>query len=426
MRQRRFAGLLRVAPLLVWYVLVCAILQPGGDPVRDEPAFLAAAERLVTDGQLADTGPDADQRAFLWHGPGLIAVLAPFVALDLALPVMRFVEPALLTAALVLFHRLLSIRLTPRPALFWTYVLGLYAPLLLVLGTLQKEPLAIVLVIAGMLALTRGLEGSRPWSLVAAGLSLGALTMVRPEFGWVTLALLIGAVLWCVRRPSRGVRRRVLAVVVIATIACVPWLLYTHAKTGRVLYWTSSSGLSLFWMSPTLPGETGQWHSPVLVFRDPAFASYRAWFHHLDAVPPLRSDLELRHRAAANVRAKPLAYARNVAANASRLLFSVPSRPGPAPGTVAFYVLFNGSLVVATAWATRALWRGRRVLPPETAPIALFAAMAIAVHLPPSASPRMLLPIVPELIWLVALAAARPQERLPSYCTSRACAASGP
>ena len=202
-------------------------------------------------------------------------------------------------------------------------------------------------------------------------------------------------------------RRRALAVVAIATIACVPWLLYTHAKTGRVLYWSSSSGLSLFWMSPTLPGETGQWHSPVLVFRDPALAPYRAWFHHLDAVPPLRSDLELRHRAAANVRAKPLAYVRNLAANTSRLLFFVPSRPGPAPGAVAFYVLFNGSLVVATAWAARALWRRRRVLPPETAPIALFAAIAIAVHLPPSASPRMLLPIVPALIWLVAMAAAR-------------------
>lgn len=412
MRRRRFAGLLRVAPLLAWYLVACALLQPGDDPVRDEPAFLAAAERLVTDGQLADTGPDADQRAFLWHGPGLIVVLAPLVALDVALPLMRFVEPMLLFAALVLFHRLLSIRLAPRPALFWTYVLGLYAPLLLVLGTLQKEPLAIVLVIAGMLALARGLEGSRPWSLVAAGLSLGGLTMVRPEFGWVTLALLIGAVLSCVRRHGRGVRRRLVAVVAIAMVACAPWLLYTHAETGRVLYWSSSSGLSLFWMSPTLPGETGQWHSPVLVFRDPALAPYRAWFHHLDAVPPLRSDLELRHRAAANVRAEPLAYARNVAANASRLLFAVPSRPGPAPGAVAIYLLFNGSLVVTIAWAARALWRRRRTLPPETAPIAMFAAMAIAVHLPPSASPRMLLPIVPALIWLVALAAARPQERL--------------
>ena len=48
MRHRRCAGLLRVAPLLAWYLLVCAVLQPGDDPIRDEPAFLAAAERLVS------------------------------------------------------------------------------------------------------------------------------------------------------------------------------------------------------------------------------------------------------------------------------------------------------------------------------------------------------------------------------------------
>jgi hypothetical protein len=403
-RRHGAGSLLRLAPLLALYLLLCALLQPG-DPVRDEPAFLAAAERLATDGQLADTGPDADQRAFLWHGPGLIVVLAPLVALHVPLALMRFLEPLLLAGAIVLFHRLLSVRLAPRPALLWTYALGLYVPLLPILGTLQKEPLAILLVIAGMLALTRGLDSGRPWPLVAAGLALGALTMVRPEYGWVTLVLLAGGVLWFARRRDRPVRRRALAVAAIATLACVPWLGYTHAKTDRVLYWSSSSGLSLFWMSPTLPGETGQWHSPVRVFSDPAFAPYRAWFHHLDAVPPLRSDIELRDRAAANIRAKPLLFGRNLAANASRLLFYAPSRPAPAPAKLAIYLLFNGALVVAVVWAASTLRRRRTAVPPETAPITLFAALAIAVHLPPSASPRMLLPIVPPLVWLVALAA---------------------
>jgi 4-amino-4-deoxy-L-arabinose transferase-like glycosyltransferase len=397
---------LRLAPLLVLYVLLCALLQPGGDPVRDEPAFLAAAERLVADGRLADTAPDADQRAFLWHGPGLIVVLAPFVALHVALPALRFLEPLLLGAAMVVFRRLLGIRLAPRAALAWTYVLGLYAPLLLVLGTLQKEPLAILLVVAAMLALTRGLEGGRPWPLLAAGLALGALTMVRLEFGWVVLVLSVCAALWCARQRHRAVARRSLVVAAIAAITCLPWLAYTRATTGRTLYWGSSSGLSLFWMSPTLPGETGQWHSPVLVFRDPALAPYRPWFRHLDAVPPLLSDIELRHRAMANIRARPLAYGRNLAANASRLLFFEPVRPPPSPAALAMYAVFNGALTLGVVRAARVLWRRRAVVPPETAPIALFTALAIAVHLPPSASPRMLLPIVPPLVWLVALSRA--------------------
>jgi len=83
---------------------------------------------------------------------------------------------------------------------------------------------------------------------------------------------------------------------------------------------------------------------------------------------------------------------------------SAPTRPAPPPARLALYLLFNGALVVAVVWAARTLWRRRADVPPETAPIALFAALGIAVHLPPSASPRMLLPIVPSLIWIVALA----------------------
>lgn len=66
------AGLAAVAPLVAVYVLVAVLVRPGPDPVRDEPSFLAAAERLVAHGMLAHDAPDADQRAFLWHGPGVI------------------------------------------------------------------------------------------------------------------------------------------------------------------------------------------------------------------------------------------------------------------------------------------------------------------------------------------------------------------
>ena len=395
---------MRLAPLFLLYVVVCAVAQPGGDPVRDEPALLAAAERLVAHGQLAGTGTDPDQRAFLWHGPGLVVLLGPFVAFDVPLVAVRFLEPLLLGVAIALFHRLLRRRLDVRPALLWTYALGLYAPFFIVLGTIQKEPLSIVLVVAGMLALTYGLECGRRSALAGAGLALGALAMVRLEYGWVALALLVIAALWWATHRQSATSRRLVAVAAVAVVACVPWLAYTHAKTARAMYWSSSSGLSLFWMSPTLPGETGQWHSPVRVYRDPALAPYRPLFRALDEVHPLHSDLQLRRRAVANVRADPMRYARNVAANTSRLLFFAPVRSRHPPLGYAMYALFNGLLLLAVIWAARMLWRRRRSLPPQTAPVALFAALAVAVHLPVSASPRMLLPVVPALLWLVVVA----------------------
>ena len=400
---------LRLAPLLALFVAVCALAQPGPAAVRDEADLLAAAARLL-DGQLVPSGAVTDPRAYLWHGPGLVAVLAPLVALDLPLTAIRFIEPLLLFAAALVFHRLLRVRLAARPALAWTYAFGLYVPFFSVVPQVHKEPLSILLVVAGMLALTRALAGGRAPAVAAAGLALAALTMVRMEYGWVAVALLAAAAATLVVRRRSPVARRLVAVGAVAVAGCLPWLAYTHHLTGKPVYWGTSSGLSLFWMSPTLPGETGQWHEPGLVGRDPATAAYAPLFDRLARLHPVDSDRWLRERAMDNVRARPAAYVRNLAANTTRLFFSVPMRPGLTPLGVGVYILFNGLLLAGVGWAARVLWRRRGLLPPETVPVALFAALGIAVHLPPSASPRMLLPLVPALLWLVALAStARPQ-----------------
>lgn len=403
-RRASAGGTLRLAPVVLLYVAVGTLAQPGAEAVRDEPALLAAVERLL-DGRLAGAGSDPDQRAFLWHGPGLVVLLAPLVALGLPLETMRLLGPLLLGAAVVLFHRLLRRRMAPRPALLWTLTFGLYAPSLVVLGTLQKEPLAILLVVAGMLLLSDGLETGGRLRLAGAGLALAALAMVRLEYGWVALALLLLAAVRLAAAPRRRAPRRLAAVALVAVLACVPWLAYTYEKTGEPLYWGSSGGLSLFWMSPTVEGETGQWHSPVRVYRDPALSAYRPLFRRLDEVHPLASDLVLRRRAIENIRERPALYLRNLGANVLRLFFWAPMRSERPVALVAGSVLFNGALLLALAWAARRLWRRRGDLPPETAPLALFAALAIAVHIPVSASPRMLLPVVPVLVLIVALGA---------------------
>jgi hypothetical protein len=396
---------LRLAPLAVLYVVVCALAQPGSAPVRDEPALLAAAARLL-DGQLVPAGEVLDPRAYLWHGPGLVGLLAPLVALDLPLPAIRFVEPVLLGCAVLLFHRLLRVRLPPRPALAWTYALGIYVPFLSVVPQVHKEPLAIVLVVAGMLALTRALEGGGWPSVTGAGLALAGLTMVRQEYGWVVLALLAAALAYAARRRGAAARA-LLAVAAVAVAGCLPWLAYTYHLTGQPLYWGSSSGLSLFWMSPTVPGETGQWHEPSDVPTDPALAGVRPLFRRVQALHPVEADRLLRERAIANIRARPGDYARNLVANVGRLVFSAPMRPSLGPLSIATYGVFNVLLLAGVGWAAAVLWRHRRHVPPETGPLALFAGLAVLVHLPPSASPRMLLPVVPVLVWLIAQAAAR-------------------
>jgi 4-amino-4-deoxy-L-arabinose transferase-like glycosyltransferase len=385
----------------VFYVVVCAVAQPGPDPVRDEPALLAAAARMIH-GQIVPAGLVTDPRAYLWHGPGLVALLAPLVALHVPLPAIRYVDPLLMGGATLLFHRLLRMRLEARPALGWTYAFGLYVPFLSVVPEVHKEPLSILLVIAAMSALTRGLVTGRWLPLIGAGVALGALAMVRLEYGWVSIALLVVAIVWWAVQRGHVTARRLVAVTTVAVATCAPWLAYTYRLTGHPLYWGTSSGISLYWMSPTEHGETGQWHDPRTVRRDSALSAYRALFARVRTLDPVSSDRTLRRQAVANIRARPAQYARNLAANTSRLFFAVPMRPRLSLLRIAADVLFNSLLLAGVVWAAASLWRRRCTLPPETTPIALFTAVAVAVHLPASASPRMLLPIVPPLLWLVA------------------------
>ena len=158
-------------------------------------------------------------------------------------------------------------------------------------------------------------------------------------------------------------------------------------------------------MSPTgIPGQTGEFNGVRPVFERAALAPARPLFARLDRLAPLQRDLELQRVAAANVRARPGTWARNLAANAVRLWFLVPTRPAPPAGAVAMYLLFNTVLLLACAWASVRLWRRRRALPPAVLPLAAFAFAGLGIHLLPSADPRMTLPLVPVLVWLIAVA----------------------
>jgi hypothetical protein len=386
-------------PLLVLYVVVCAATQPGPLPVNDEGALLDAAGRVLDGGYAArDTVHDV---RWLWHGPGVPVLLAPLVALDLPLELIRLLAgPALLFAAVLLLHRVLCLHVGPRPALLGALALGLYLPALAPLRTVHKEPLAMLLVALAMLGLARG----RRRDAALAGLALGALVMVRLEYGWVLVALLAlcGAAALAGRRGA--VVRASATALAVGLACCLPWLAYTRDVSGRFPYWGNAGGESLFWMSPTgVAGQTGEFHGVRPVFEQPALAPYRPLFRRLERLTPLERDLALQRLARANVRARPAAYARNLAANASRLWFGVPMRPAPPPGTVALHLLFNTALLAALGWVALV----RRRLPPVAPAFAACAAAGAGIHLLPSADPRMLLPLVPIAVWLVTVALSR-------------------
>jgi hypothetical protein len=404
-----------LSPLLAIFIVAARVTDPGPQPIGDEAPLVRYAARLL-DGGYALPGTH-DPTAFLWHGPGLPALMAPFLAIHAGLGVIRMlVGPLLLFAAVVAFHRVLSWRCSPPRALLGAWALGLYAPAWSVLGSTHKEPLAILLVVVTMGATLRYVQRGGAGALVVGGLAFAALAMTRLEYGWAIAALLVVAGTAAVVRPGVGYGR-LAGVCAVAALACVPWLAYTYHLTGHLFYWGNAGSLSLFWMSAPTPDQLGEWHSWRHTLTQAGLAAYRPVFLRLTPLDPLHRDMALQHLAWLQATGHPEKFAVNLVANVGRmwagLPFSFRLAPAVLAGLWASNLALLAGLVRSAARAIRA--RSARYAAiradPATRAFAAFAVAGLAVHLLPSAEPRMALPLAPVLIWL---AMHRPEAARPS------------
>ena len=152
-------------------------------------------------------------------------------------------------------------------------------------------------------------------------------------------------------------------------------------------------------------GDLGDWHQAHLVFTDPALRPHREFFESLRGLELAEQNAEIEREALGNIADHPDAYAENVVANVSRMLFNTPYSRTQQQANDVFYAVPNALLLGAAVFCALVLVRRRRGLPPETGVFALLAATAFGLHALVAAYPRMLAPIVPLLVWLTVLAA---------------------
>jgi hypothetical protein len=407
-------------PILGAYTLVSVLKpHPAG---TDEAAYIGYAKNL-THGRYAQPHT-LNPSAFLWHGPGLPAFLAPLVALHAPLGLMRVLAgPVLMFAALCVFQQLARPYVSERAALAATYGLALYLPFLTVVGDIYVEPLATLCLTLAVFFMVRSYRGGRRDHLWA-GIALAALALCRVEYGYVLLAALLLSGAWLLARRSAAARHSTIAAAV-ALVLCVPWLGYTYSLTSKPFYWGNSGGDSLYWMSA--PGNLGDWHSGNEVFRVPQLASFRPLFTELGHLAPVAQDDRLRQVALRNLRNHPLHYLANIGRNIGRLLVNAPysfaagkwrfSLTREKQGALT-YAVPNVILLGLLAIALVVGIRRRERLGPEILPIAVLIALGFAVHVPVAAYARFVIPLVPATAWLVLATLSRCWTSSPSALES--------
>ena len=385
--------------LLILPVLYLALALTGWSraPVHDEIRYLDLAARAAP-GVKAPVG-----ELSLRLNPGYGLFLSPFVAMRLNHGLLRVLNAALLFGAVVCFRRFLLNVVTPLRALAGAWLLGLYFPLWKHLPMLMSEILAVCLVCFALWSWSEVLRAEpRRWGwMIAAAFGLAGLCLTRVIFGYVTLACgLFWLVLALARRTRRGPSR--LAVVhILALFLCLPWLCVTYTKTHRFFCWSSSGGLSLYWMTTPFPGEWGDWHAPENVLTNGRMVHHRPVFEAAEKLPEGERDATYKQAAMRNLRERPLRYAVNLAANVSRMFFSFPYTHTPQKLSTLFYVLPNALLLSLLLAGCAGLRRMTRAEAAAVFPYALFGAAGFAGSALLSAYARMLFPLVPVILLII-------------------------
>lgn len=237
--------------------------------------------------------------------------------------------------------------------------------------------------------------------LLAASVYLGYLALTKVFFGYVILAGLLSFLVFFIwRRTAR--EKKTIYVYLMALILCIPYLFYTYSLTGKVFYWGTSGGLSLYWMSTSYnTNEYGSWFPPKKVKEIPELTPHRDFYDKISNFSEVARDDAFKKQAIENITRYPLKYLVNWVANIGRLLFSYPFSFTSQKLSTYFYIVPNMFIVVLFILSVYPAILRRRFIPYEIYALLLFNFIAFGGTSLLSAYDRQFRPLVPVLfLWL--------------------------
>jgi 4-amino-4-deoxy-L-arabinose transferase-like glycosyltransferase len=386
---------LKLLPLLLLYLsMVIMFSSPTFE--GDEDAYVGMASRISQ----GDHSPS--NHLTLWFGPGYPIVLSPFAYLKLPWLLARLLNAFFLFGAILYLYKTLSLWLRGVYALIFAFVLGLYPPFWILVHRLLTENLVFFLVCGFMFHFCKlHRESKSSWShLLLASIFLSYLALTKVFFGYVILlGLLSFLILYLWQKGEKF--KKTTYIYLLALIWCLPYLFYTYSLTGKVFYWGTSGGMSLYWMSTHYENEWGSWKTGLVQDTPELAQQHREFFNKIAGLSAVEKDSASKKQAIDNITRHPTNYLINWMANIGRLLFSYPFSHGRDRLTTYFYLIPNMFIVVLFILGIYPAILRWKSIPYEIFALLYFSLITFGGTSLLSAYDRQFRPLVPILLlWL--------------------------
>jgi len=392
----------RFLPLLVLYILV-VLLASTNSFESDQARYIGFANNLS---QGYYSPPDDIE---LGNGPGYPLVLVPFVLFKAPWLAAKILNALFLFGAVLYFYYTLRLYISEDYALCLSYLLGLYPPFLRHLHLLVAETLAIFLVCGFLFHFCRTQQrNEKYWPQVpVAAAYLGYLALSKVFFGYAILVALLLSLILYLWKKGDALKKTVL-VDLFALCFCLPYLSYTYSLTGKVFYWGTYGGSSLYWMTTPFERELGDWQGNAfdqLQEREwgaqELVINHGEFFKEISNLNEVERDGRLKAKAFEHIVQYPLKFAANWFANVGRLLFNYPYSYVDQQLPTYFYILPNMFIVTLSLLCIYPSYVVRKKVHYEIFALLLFALISFGGSSLLSAYARQFIPLVPIFtLWI--------------------------
>jgi 4-amino-4-deoxy-L-arabinose transferase-like glycosyltransferase len=251
-------------------------------------------------------------------------------------------------------------------SLFWAFYYNGYQELV----QLMTEPFTCLLITLILFCLIKLFQNENPKSvrkyILFSGACIGYLALTKISFGYVLMFLLVGSISILIFNKRNSNLKKLVIVLLTALVFTTPYLIYTFNLTGKIFYWGTPGGDSLYWMSTPFENEYGNWYGDFnLLPRSqkeiesniPGYLDSLKLHHQKDYDKifayegVLKREKMFKKIAIENIKSNPLKYLDNCISNAGRLLFSFPYSYTIQSNRTLFRLPLNGALVLISIFS---------------------------------------------------------------------------